>query len=54
LLILQQNIDAWEVVAANGSIINIDAKKQPDLARAMRGGGNQFGGVLKQTLDQQC
>lgn len=31
------------MVVANGSIITINAADQPDLARALRGGGNQFG-----------
>jgi hypothetical protein len=31
------------MVAANGSIINVDAKTQPDLAVALRGSGSQFG-----------
>lgn len=36
---------------ANGSIINIDAKKHPDLAQAMRGSGSQFGIVTKFTVN---
>ena len=35
---------------ANGSIVNIKASEQPELARAMRGGGSQFGIVTKFTL----
>jgi FAD/FMN-containing dehydrogenase len=35
---------------ANGSIINVDAKRHPDLAQAMRGSGSQFGIVTKFTV----
>jgi hypothetical protein len=35
---------------ANGSIVNVDAVSQPDLARAMRGSGSQFGIVTKFTV----
>lgn len=27
----------------NGTIVNVDAKAQPDLAVAMKGSGSQFG-----------
>jgi FAD/FMN-containing dehydrogenase len=37
------NIIGWETVMANGSIVNVDAATQPDLAQAMRGSGSQFG-----------
>jgi hypothetical protein len=40
------NILEYETVLANGSIVNINAKKQPELVRAMRGGGDQFGTSL--------
>ncbi|KAF2396177.1 FAD-binding domain-containing protein [Trichodelitschia bisporula] len=40
----------WELVAANGSIITVNAKRYPDLARALRGGGDQFGICTKFTL----
>lgn len=39
----QQSIVSWEVVTANGSIVNVHADEDPDLAVAMRGGGSQFG-----------
>jgi len=35
---------------ANGSIVNVDAKAQPDLAKAMRGSGSQFGIVTTFTV----
>lgn len=38
-----QNIVGWETVQPDGSIVDVDAKTQPELAKAMRGGGNQFG-----------
>jgi hypothetical protein len=31
------------MVNANGTIVNIDAEKQPELAVALRGSGSQFG-----------
>lgn len=45
------NIIGWETVLANGTIANIDATSQPDLARAMRGSGSQFGIVTKYTVN---
>ncbi|KAK7956316.1 uncharacterized protein PG986_005538, partial [Apiospora aurea] len=39
------SIVAWETVMANGTIVNITQETHPDLAVAMRGGGNQFGKV---------
>jgi FAD/FMN-containing dehydrogenase len=44
------NIIGWETVMANGSIVNVDAATQPDIARAMRGSGSQFGIVTKYTV----
>lgn len=35
---------------ANGSIVNIAAATNPDLAQAMRGSGSQFGIVTKYTI----
>jgi FAD/FMN-containing dehydrogenase len=35
---------------ANGSIVNINAATQPDLAKAMRGSSGQFGIVTKFTV----
>lgn len=35
---------------ANGSIVNVDAATNPDLAQAMRGSGSQFGIVTKFTV----
>jgi FAD/FMN-containing dehydrogenase len=44
------SIVGWETVMANGTIVNIDAASQPDLAQAMRGSGSQFGIVTKYTI----
>ncbi|QPC78028.1 hypothetical protein HYE68_008780 [Fusarium pseudograminearum] len=44
------NIVSWEMVNANGTIVNIDAEKQPELAVALRGSGGQFGIVTKFTI----
>jgi hypothetical protein len=33
------------LVVANGSIITVNAERQPELARALRGGGDQFGNI---------
>jgi hypothetical protein len=44
------SIVGWETVMANGSIVNVDAASNPDLARAMRGSGSQFGIVTKYTI----
>ncbi|KAH7029743.1 uncharacterized protein B0I36DRAFT_246204 [Microdochium trichocladiopsis] len=41
------SIIGWETIAANGSIINIDATQHPDLTVAMRGSGSQFGIVTE-------
>jgi hypothetical protein len=45
-----QNILEWETVLANGTIVTIKASERPELARAMRGGGGEFGIVTKFTL----
>jgi len=45
------NIIGWETIVANGSIINVDARKNADLAQAMRGSGSQFGIVTKFTVN---
>jgi FAD/FMN-containing dehydrogenase len=44
------NIVEWETVMANGSIVNVNAAAQPDLAKAMRGSSGQFGIVTKFTV----
>ncbi|KAK8068497.1 hypothetical protein PG996_007609 [Apiospora saccharicola] len=45
------SIVGWETVMANGSIVNIDAKAQPELAVAMKGSGSQFGIVTEFTIE---
>ncbi|KAF4974571.1 hypothetical protein FZEAL_8543 [Fusarium zealandicum] len=44
------NVDSFEVVLANGKIVNASAKKHPDLYWALRGGGNNFGLVVSFNL----
>ncbi|KAK8042528.1 hypothetical protein PG994_013011 [Apiospora phragmitis] len=44
------SIVAWETVMANGTIVNITQETHPDLAVAMRGGGNQFGIITQFTM----
>jgi FAD/FMN-containing dehydrogenase len=44
------NIIGWETTMANGSVVNVDAASHPDLAKAMRGSGSQFGIVTKFTV----
>ncbi|KAL5113813.1 hypothetical protein ACEQ8H_008314 [Pleosporales sp. CAS-2024a] len=44
------NIIGWETIMANGSIVNVDSKAQPDLAKALRGSGSQFGIVTTFTV----
>ncbi|KAE9374008.1 FAD-binding domain-containing protein [Stipitochalara longipes BDJ] len=41
------NIVGWETIRSDGSIVNVDAEKQPELASAMRGSGSQFGIVTQ-------
>ncbi|KAK8099451.1 6-hydroxy-d-nicotine oxidase [Apiospora kogelbergensis] len=45
------SIVGWETVMPNGSVVNIDAKAQPDLAVAMKGSGGQFGIVTQFTIE---
>ncbi|KAF4121385.1 FAD/FMN-containing dehydrogenase [Geosmithia morbida] len=44
------NIVAWEMVAANGTILNVKASENPDLAVALRGSGSQLGIVTQFTV----
>ncbi|SPJ84157.1 related to 6-hydroxy-d-nicotine oxidase [Fusarium torulosum] len=44
------NIVAWEMVNWNGTIVNVNAETQPDLAVALRGSGSQFGIVTQFTI----
>ncbi|KAK7414984.1 hypothetical protein QQX98_006217 [Neonectria punicea] len=44
------SIVGWELVTANGTIINVDASDQPELAVALRGSGSQFGIVTQFTI----
>jgi hypothetical protein len=41
------NVVNYEVVLANGSIVNANAQENPDLWKALRGGGNNFGIVTR-------
>ncbi|KAF1814152.1 FAD-binding domain-containing protein [Eremomyces bilateralis CBS 781.70] len=45
------SIVGWELVTANGSVINVNAKTHPDLAVALRGGGNQYGVTTKFSIE---
>ncbi|KAL7907982.1 hypothetical protein GGI35DRAFT_76225 [Trichoderma velutinum] len=40
----------FEVVLANGTLVNISATSHPDLYRALKGGGNNFGVVTRYEL----
>ncbi|KAK3307410.1 uncharacterized protein B0T15DRAFT_492889 [Chaetomium strumarium] len=44
------NVVAYEVVLADGRIINVDKHSCPDLFRALKGGSNNFGIVTKFTM----
>jgi FAD/FMN-containing dehydrogenase len=44
------NVVAYEVVLADGSVVNATATSQPDLFWALKGGGNNFGIVTKFTF----
>ncbi|KAF2019503.1 FAD-binding domain-containing protein [Aaosphaeria arxii CBS 175.79] len=45
------SVVGWETVLPNGTIANIDASRQKDLAVAMRGSGSQFGIVTRFTIE---
>ncbi|KAF9869992.1 geranylgeranyl pyrophosphate synthase [Colletotrichum karsti] len=45
------NVRNYELVLANGSIIDVSHSTHPDLYRALRGGGNNFGVVTRFDLD---
>ncbi|UKZ80593.1 hypothetical protein TrVFT333_008355 [Trichoderma virens FT-333] len=40
----------YEVVLANGALVNVSAASHPDLYRALKGGGNNFGVVTRYEL----
>ncbi|KAI1390546.1 putative FAD-binding oxidoreductase [Hypoxylon trugodes] len=44
------NVVNYEVVTANGTIVNANAESNPDLFWALKGGANNFGVVTKFTL----
>ncbi|KAF1969982.1 FAD binding domain protein [Bimuria novae-zelandiae CBS 107.79] len=44
------NVLAYEVIIADGSILNVSATSHPDLWRALKGGSNNFGIVTRFTL----
>lgn len=44
------NVDNFEAVLANGSIVNANRNSNPDLWWALRGGGNQFAIITQLTL----
>ncbi|KAF8250243.1 FAD-binding domain-containing protein [Wilcoxina mikolae CBS 423.85] len=45
------NVKNFEVVLANGSIVDVSLNSHPDLYRSLRGGGNNFGIVSRFDLD---
>ncbi|KAK7937857.1 FAD binding domain protein [Apiospora aurea] len=45
------NVRNYEVVLANGSVINVSQSTHTDLYRALRGGGNNFGVITRFDLD---
>ncbi|KAG6008148.1 hypothetical protein E4U21_004905 [Claviceps maximensis] len=45
------NVSGYEVVLANSSVIYASSSAHPDLYRALRGGGNNFGIVTRFDLD---
>jgi hypothetical protein len=45
------NVKNYELVLANGSIVDVNTDSHPDLYRALRGGGNNFGIVSRFDLD---
>lgn len=45
------NVLSYETVLANGTVANISQSNAPDLYRALRGGGNNFGVVTRFNLD---
>ncbi|KAH6646050.1 hypothetical protein BKA67DRAFT_541041 [Truncatella angustata] len=45
------SVVGWETVMPNGSVVNIDAGTQPDLSKAMRGSGSQFGIVTQFVIE---
>ncbi|KKA20781.1 FAD dependent oxidoreductase [Rasamsonia emersonii CBS 393.64] len=47
------NVVNYEVVLANGTIVNANAKENSDLFAALKGGGNNFGIVTAYTLQTQ-
>ncbi|KAI0404298.1 hypothetical protein F4802DRAFT_607546 [Xylaria palmicola] len=51
------NVVAYEIVLASGEIVKCSAENEPDLFRALRGGGNNFGIVTTvdmRTFPQSC
>ncbi|OWP00880.1 hypothetical protein B2J93_2573 [Marssonina coronariae] len=45
------NIQSYEVVLSNGTIVNANTDSNPDLFWALKGGGNQFGIVTRFTVN---
>lgn len=44
------NVENYEIVLANGKIVNASPSTNPDLFFALRGGGNNFGIVTRMDL----
>lgn len=45
------NVDNYETVLADGSIVNANNRTRQDLFFALRGGGNNFGVVTRMDLN---
>ncbi|KZL85869.1 fad binding domain-containing protein [Colletotrichum incanum] len=45
------NVRTYEIVLANGSVVDVSHSTHPDLYRALRGGGNSFGVITRFDLD---
>jgi len=45
------NVRNYEIVLADGSVVNANASSHPDLFRALKGGNNNFGVVTQVTLN---
>lgn len=45
-------VSQFQIVLADGSVVLADAKTRPDLFRALKGGGNNFGSAFETSLPQ--
>jgi FAD/FMN-containing dehydrogenase len=47
------NVVEYETVLANGSIVNLNQERHPEIVRAMRGGGSMFGMFLREMREMR-